>query len=301
MTGVQEIHVVPLTAIHLILGWNARSGNWHQDAADPTSDDGGFEGLKESMRVAGRNDEPVLLRPIERGEARHGTARLGEARHGEDFLYFLVDGFRRVRAAKELGWESIRAIIEPMTEFEARRRNLAAQAGRVRHKTADLAWGLAELKKLGGPKLTNEELGTLVGISGSYASVLCRIMTDVDPKVTDAWRASAVKVDVPSLQRLTVLPREQHWKEWESLVLESQTRPSPRAKFATALRLERQARELGRMIGALDRLGVVIVRGNFLSALALVTKTVLEPDAANKLETVMTEGYHEGLSGKDPR
>jgi len=271
---------VPLAAIDIPDGWNSRSGAWHEDGADPSSDDGGFEGLKESMRKAGRNDEPVLLRQI--------SAR---------FLYILVEGFRRIRAAKELNWTTIRATVEELTDFEARRRNLQAN-GRSKFKTADLAWGLADLKRLGGPKLTDNELGALVGISGTYAGTLRRIMTEIDPRVTSAWRSSSVKVDVPSLQKLTVLPREKHWQAWETLVLESQTRPTPRGKFTDALRLEKKARELGRTVGALDRLGVLNAK-DWVRAIPFLTSRELTFEQSKKIHEIIDQGYYEGLSGKD--
>jgi len=282
-----EILSVPISDIDAPDGWNARSGAWHEDAADPTSEDGGFEGLKRSMFLAGRNDEPVLLRPWEIAPVPKQL-----------FKYILVDGYRRLRAAKELGWTTIRAVVEEMTEFEARRRNLAAQAGRIRHKTADLAWGLAELKRLGGSRLTDEELGALVGISGTYAGALKRVMQDLEPKVSAAWRASSVKVAVVDLQKLTTLPREKHWQAWETLVLDSQTRLPPRGKFVDTLRLEKRARELGRTVGELDRLGVLNAK-DWVLAIPLLTSRELTLEQSRKIHEIMDQGYHEGLLGKD--
>jgi len=57
--------------------------------------------LVESMRVSGQST-PVLLRPLQ-----------------EDAVFELVSGERRCRAAKELGWETIEAICEQMTDAEA--------------------------------------------------------------------------------------------------------------------------------------------------------------------------------------
>jgi len=224
---------VLLTDIEVHESWNARSGAWHENAADPTSDDGGFEGLKASMAIKGVNDTPVLLR-IE-----------PSTKDSSGLKYILVDGFRRMRAAKELGWIYIRATVEVMSEFEARRRNIQAQTSHERLKPADLAWALADLKRLGGPKVTHADLGTLVGVSPHYAGNLLRIMTEVDERVTAAWRASAVRVDPADLQRLTVLPRERHWGEWETLLLDKQTRPHRKTKATAFLRLKEKCREKG--------------------------------------------------------
>ena len=57
--------------------------------------------LVESMRVSGQST-PVLVRPLP-----------------EDGVFELVSGERRCRGAKELGWETIQAICEEMTDAEA--------------------------------------------------------------------------------------------------------------------------------------------------------------------------------------
>lgn len=285
---------VPLTDIETPEAWNGRSGAWHENPSDLASDDGGFEGLKASMQAKGRNDTPVLLRPHPNVIARE--------RH-ECPSYILVDGFRRMRVARELSWATIRATVEEMTDFEARRRNIAAATGQERWKPADLAWAVADLKRLGGPKLTDAELGTCVGISGTYAGVLRRIMQDVDPKVTAAWRASPVKVDPAELQRLTVMPAEQHWAKWEELVLDRQTRPHGKAKFTAALRLEGKARELGQLLKKLEDANVVTVHHSrgWEAALKILTSRALTFEQSTKLATAMLDGYHEKDSGKDDK
>ncbi len=107
---------------------------------------------------------------------------------------------------------------------------------------------------------------------------------------------------MPSLQKLTVLPREKHWQAWETLVLESQTRPTPRGKFTDTLRLEKKALELGRTVGALERLDALSDNGThhpFGKAIPLLTRRELSDEQIAKLEKIINEGYHEGLSGKD--
>jgi ParB/RepB/Spo0J family partition protein len=281
---IHAILLVPLTDIEVPEGWNARSGAWHENVADPTSDDGGFEGLKASMGAKGVNDTPILLRP------KHLA------------YYVLVDGFRRVRAARELGWTTVRAIVEDMSDFEARRRNIQAQTSHERLKPADLAWAVADLKRLGGPKLTDNELGALVGISGVYAGVLRRIMQDVDERVTRAWRASAVRVEPAELQKLTVMPREQHWARWEETLLDKQTRPHGSTRATAFLRLKSKCREKGFELGVLDHLGIVelkpVVTADWIAAvfeLFIVPPSTM-PKEQNELAEAMRDGYHEGLS-----
>lgn len=279
------IFLCPLSEIDPDDSWNTRSGAWHENSADPSSDDGGYEALKASMKARGINDDPILLRPFKT----------------RDHEYLLVDGFRRRRVATELGWPALRATSEPMSDFEARRRNILAGTSRERFKPADLAWAVADLKRLGGPRLTDAELGTAVGISGIYAGVLRRIMQDVDPKVTSAWRSAVVKVDVAELQRLTVMPRDQHWAKWEEILLDKQTRPHGSSKATAWIRLEMRCREKGKELGALERIGFLTVNPvDWKAALVQLIKPREGADVEKLIEAMQT-GYHDGLSGKDEK
>src|SRR5258708_32993148 len=77
-------------------------------------DDAKQQQLIESLRLTGLST-PILVRPISTPQAQSGQ-------NGTDNGYELVSGERRWRAAKELGWESIRAICEDMTDAEAEAR-----------------------------------------------------------------------------------------------------------------------------------------------------------------------------------
>jgi len=289
MTEPQEVLLVALPDIEVPEGWNARSGAWHENPADASSDDGGYEGLKASMTAKGRNDTPVLLRPHYEGVPPKVKTR-----------YILVDGFRRMRVAKELGWTHVRAIVEVMTEAEARGRNIQAQTSHERLKTADLAWAIADWKRL-DPKITDPEIAARAGISEMYVSVLRRVMQHGDPKMTAAWRASPVHVDPYQLLQISKLPHEQHWKQWKTLVLGKETQPHGNTRGRVHLRLETRVRELGKTIGELDRLGIVTAHHarDWSTALRLLSKRTFTFEQATQLAAVMLEGYHEGLLQKE--
>ncbi len=232
--NIEIIVHVPLAEIEVNEGFvNCRSGAYWDDGADPDSDDGGYEGLKASMRVLGKNTTPVLLRRLPSGR------------------YQLVDGFRRCRAARELGFLTLRAVVEVMTDFQARLRNIQAAVGPARFKVADLAWGLADLRRLGGPECTSDRLATEAGISSRHVNRLLRIMTELDPKVTTAWRASPVQVNIDDLLNLTHEHSTTHWAKWEALVQNSQTKPGRRAKTSAQASIVTKARERGRELRAL--------------------------------------------------
>ena len=74
-------------------------------------DDAKQRQLIESLRATCLST-PVLVRPLSTPQAQSGQA-------GTENGYELVSGERRWRAAKELGWDSIRALCEDMTDADA--------------------------------------------------------------------------------------------------------------------------------------------------------------------------------------
>jgi len=73
-------------------------------------DDAKQQQLMESMQASGLST-PVLVRPL--------PLTADSAEQAPSITFELVSGERRLRAAKELGWETIRAICENMTDAEA--------------------------------------------------------------------------------------------------------------------------------------------------------------------------------------
>ncbi len=73
-------------------------------------DDAKQKELIESLRASGLST-PILVRPIPAPKAESGQTETANA-------YELVSGERRWRAAKALGWETIRAICEEMTDAD---------------------------------------------------------------------------------------------------------------------------------------------------------------------------------------
>ena len=97
-------------------------------------DDPKQQELIESMRASGQST-PILVRP------RAKTEGQAETENG----YELVSGERRWRAAKELGWESIRAICEEMTDAEAAARVVTENEVRADTNVMEKAAGYKRL------------------------------------------------------------------------------------------------------------------------------------------------------------
>src|SRR5258708_28889049 len=119
-------------------------------------DDAKQQQLIESLRATGLST-PILVRPLSTPQAQSGQK-------GADNGYELVSGERSWRAAKELGWESIRAICEDMTDAEAGARVVTENEVRSDTNILEKAAGY---KRLTQPpcSLTLEEIAKRYGFS----------------------------------------------------------------------------------------------------------------------------------------
>ncbi len=113
-------------------------------------DDAKQQQLTESLRASGLST-PILVRP-------HSTPQVQPGQPATENGYELVSGERRWRAAKELGWESIRALCEEMTDTEAAARvvtenemradtNILEKAAGYKRLTQPCSFSLNEIAK----------------------------------------------------------------------------------------------------------------------------------------------------------
>ncbi len=220
--------------------WNARSGDWESDPASPDSADGGFEGLCASIRTHGGNHTPVTLR-------RHSNPK-----HDPPFL--LVTGFRRMRALKKEGIREVLAIVEEMTETEARLRNIGENV-REGLKPADMAWQIARISE-SDPSWTPDMIAERVGVSQAYTKNLFTIMRKVRPELTKEWRRSQVEVSVSEMMTLAKLPEhEQEARFRKSLMGEKMplARGSRRQTRSLFTQLVDRAGEFGQNLKVLNK------------------------------------------------
>src|SRR5258708_15847682 len=128
-------------------------------------DDAKQRQLIESLRATGLST-PVLVGPLSTPEAESGQ-------DGTETGYELVSGERRWRAARELGWESIRALCEEMTDAEAAARVVTENEVRTDTNIMEKAAGY---KRLTQPpsSFTLEEIAKRDGYR-SHTSVIAII------------------------------------------------------------------------------------------------------------------------------
>jgi ParB family chromosome partitioning protein len=135
-------------------------------------DDAKQQQLIESLRATGLST-PVLVRPLSMPQAESGQT-------GTESGYELVSGERRWRAAKQLGWESIRAVCEDMSDADAAVRVVTENEVRADTNIMEKAAGY---KRLTQPpcNLTLEAIAKRYGFSA--ASSVKRLIDLLDQPV----------------------------------------------------------------------------------------------------------------------
>jgi ParB/RepB/Spo0J family partition protein len=114
--------------------------------------------------------------------------------------FILIAGFRRLRAAAELGWKSIRAsVCEVDNECDAYLINLAENAARRDISTCELAHRCQMLLARFG--LDEGELAQQLGYTRSYIHNLIKYL-NLPKAILDAWRDGHPLMTLPRLQRL---------------------------------------------------------------------------------------------------
>ncbi len=113
--------------------------------------------LVEDLALHGQ-DFPVVVRPWGSGEAR----------------YQLVCGFRRVTAARRLGWESVRAVVRELDDAEAYRLAYAENERRRSYSVVDRAHAVAKARQAGK---TLAMIGAYFGLKPTALKELASLAT----------------------------------------------------------------------------------------------------------------------------
>lgn len=168
----ERIMEVPLDEIAARNNWNTRK------SLDTNL--GSFKEFKQNIAQSGQ-DTPVIARPM----AKRGKMHLD-----------LVCGFRRYEAIRQIAKESgnknptIKVVVRTLTESEARRLNMRENTARENFTTADLTFGVKQLKTE-EPVITSGGIAAILGISQAYASDLLNF-TKISPEILEMWRDSKV-------------------------------------------------------------------------------------------------------------
>ena len=166
------------------------------DNVRSVEDEAQFRGLMASMESAG------LINPI--------TVVAEAKRQGH---YVVICGFRRFRAACELGWNSIKASLRTIsTQAEAYLLNLLENTSRATITTHDLAARCELLVR--HFRIPVSELSKQLGYSPSHVHNLVRLLGALPKSILDDWKNAHPLLSIARLDRLSqdTLGAEGKWQ-----------------------------------------------------------------------------------------
>ena len=298
-----SVQVVPLKRIYVPYGWNARSLSDVLRVVPEDEKLAGFDPLVESTGLGGGGEktEPGLIDQLKaRGQDKPVDLRPNPDPKTNDKQDLTpADGFRRITALTKIAeaacakaaeskeesdyfpiksdpkWDArnptVLAIIKPMSEYEARERNLTSATTANKLTAPDLAYGLKELEiaaKEAGEKLNGAQIAARIGVSPALVSTLLKIMR-LPKKITKHWRECG-KITLDGKDYISTVPT--YYKEMLSLVegehdnvekeyakLLVAREPGGKPKNPEAKKLESacaRAASIGELIGYLAFVGV---------------------------------------------
>lgn len=133
--------------------------------------------VQDSMQSAGQIT-PILVETRRMGQGKNATEK-----------YYLISGFRRVTAARKLGWDTIKArAFEPMSEKQRIYLNLMENTAREDLSAYDTAMACSKLIQLGD---TSQEVGLRLGKSDSYIRALNGNVRGLIPMILQRWKVES--------------------------------------------------------------------------------------------------------------
>ncbi len=216
---VNHAYDIKVSEVWVDWKWNAR---FTTDEGDAINEGGAFKDTLVSIGKEGQRT-PCVVRP----NPFHGKKGNEAAR----YPFMLVEGFQRTRAVCDIAAgeadamlgaagldqvsvnklhtkePTIRAFVVPMSEGEARRRNLGENMLRAQLSAPDIAFGVAKLAEA-EPEASNKALGEMIGRSEPYVAKLRRIYStfsnvkvpagalhegSAPVSVLESWRSSPKK------------------------------------------------------------------------------------------------------------
>jgi ParB/RepB/Spo0J family partition protein len=259
---VAAILVSPLSIL-VDENWNSRSGKWFEDESYVgVEDEKGVKsgGLLQAIRKDGAVLTPLDVRP---------TTQQEKEESGKD--YFLVTGFRRIRAAIQLEFALVPVCVKEMSEAAARLRNLQENSLRENLNVPDTTW---IIKKLDG-SATQQEIAITCGLKQSYISKLARIAKGLTNEVFDAWRRASISVSVVEMLALSEIPRDQQMEKFAAMMAAATTGKTRKGKGSWLETTQKRVSAFGFQIGVLVRKGIV---GHVVTSVG-----ELDPDDVNSL------------------
>lgn len=200
---IETIEKLPVTSISTAKIKNCRES---EDTAK-------FEALKESIAHEG------LINPVTVERDPHVSGH-----------FFLVAGFRRLRAVRELGRTTIRATVI-VTEGECDKQlvNLLENMARAEPSTYELARQCEYI--VGRFSVSERELAERLGFTPNYVHNLIRYVTTLPSSVLEDWKNQHPSATMNNLQRLaspTLLPfAADRWMKIRNKQMKADGEPLP--------------------------------------------------------------------------
>ena len=323
---------VPLKDIFVDADWNARSYT-NVTGPDAMSDDKeakGFE-IKDSIHVKGQ-DTPVVLTPVLLGKSLGGKST--------DRPYQLVAGFCRVAAIETLNADefvktearqnghpivpntpdgTVRAIVRTglaTDPKEARSFNVRENTARKAMEVKDKVHAVSEM--YGKQKMSAHQIGVELGISSGYVNRLVTI-AGLKPAILKHWREGGkikgstteldTQVDVTEnggikvLEELAKIDADRQVDEYIKL-LQPKGEGDDTDDNQWIEAGKKKAKQIGFMLGALERLEFLQVAANAEAWAAVILTGDLKvtgrkefsASISKKFAKAAQEGYEEGLA-----
>ena len=191
---------LPLDAIEADESWNTRRRKTDFRLDDDTPSDD--QALRDSIRQSGIL-QPVGVREREPGEADGKPP------------YFLVFGFRRFQAARELGLAVVPAVVVPTKS--ARIANLAENASRRNLAPWELMEAVYRIR-LEDKTLTTIQIGHAIGRHPNYIANLLRMRNKLCPELLSAYQVRGETMHMRYLIQVCALPADAQVASYNELV-----------------------------------------------------------------------------------
>jgi ParB/RepB/Spo0J family partition protein len=283
MSNITEASVVVSPDSILIdYSWNARSGEWWTDESY-CGDKDGNGGLKNSIKSDGQVISPLEVRPTTDDE---------KAATGKEL--FLIAGFRRLRAALELGFKSVPVIIKEYSPAAARLRNIQENSVRENLNVPDTAWALKDL----GDSATQKEIGDKCNFHQTHVSRLLKLVKGLADDVFTAWRRCPVNVSIAEMLSIAELPKPEQMGKFAALVAAA-AKGKGKGKGAWLESACKKSASLGMHVGMLVRKGLIghveTSLGNFELNDVLLLGVKLSKDASEEDQWKIIESFIESV------
>lgn len=206
-----QIKQIKISDIVADEAWNVRLQGWEQDPADEEVQS--FTALKESIEARGV-ETPIRVTAV----------------GGRSKKMRLVSGFRRFRAATELGHKAVPAFVSAYSsESEIRSANLRENQERENLSTPDLCWGISQLVESyqeEGISKTQAEIAGEVGVSQVYVGKMLTIANGLKSSLLEEWRKSVIKLSYTAVLPIAKLPKSEQDAAWKAMVGSKEANPA---------------------------------------------------------------------------